>query len=232
MDHTSTNWNLLRHVYEGWVELRQGRLHNLRLPNRHFEALVLAARSKPFGRSVRKDNSMRNAIGNWLCSKEFGAWRNPNRTKRYEKDNKELWKKFVDESRDYPLVLSARDLTPATYVDQFDLANLLEMPVKTVSVCRTEFLRSPAVRQKVLDRAKGSCEFCGLQGFRLDDGRLFLETHHIVPLSKEGKDSEDNVIGLCPTHHREAHWGMHRDEMRVTMKKIVVDKLGLTRAQQ
>jgi 5-methylcytosine-specific restriction endonuclease McrA len=224
MDHTSTNWNLLRHVYEGWVELRNGRLHNLRLPDRHFEALVLAARTKKLGQQERQDNSLRNAIGNWLYSQKFGAWRNPNRTKPYQKNNKELWQKFVDESRDYPLVLTARDLTPATYVDQFNLANLLEVPVKTVSVCGAVFSRSAVVRQKVLDRAKGSCEFCGLQGFRLDDGRLFLETHHIVPLSEEGKDSEENVIGLCPTHHREAHLGMHRNEMRVTMKKIVAGK--------
>ena len=41
----------------------------------------------------------------------------------------------------------------------------------------------------------------------MDDGRLFLETHHVVPLAEGGADSLDNVVALCPNHHREAHLG-------------------------
>ncbi len=103
-DHTEANWRLLRHVYSGWVEMKRGRLQNVRLPQRHFEALTLAARTKKLGRRPRSDDdSLIRAIGNWLYSKEYGAWRNTDRGRPYHSNNKELWGAFVAASVDYSL---------------------------------------------------------------------------------------------------------------------------------
>ncbi len=33
------------------------------------------------------------------------------------------------------------------------------------------------------------------------------DIHHIVPVSKGGTDTEDNLILLCPNHHKEADTG-------------------------
>jgi 5-methylcytosine-specific restriction endonuclease McrA len=63
------------------------------------------------------------------------------------------------------------------------------------------------VRDAVLARAKGYCEFCGAQGFLKPDGTRYLETHHIIALASDGADRVTNVIGLCPNNHREAHFG-------------------------
>lgn len=103
-DWTADNWQIIRHVYRGWVEFRAGALHNVRLPEPHFQALVLAARNKRLGRRARQDDSLRNAIGNWLYSTTYGAWRNPNRANKYKGKNKELWESFVAASEDYSLV--------------------------------------------------------------------------------------------------------------------------------
>jgi predicted HNH restriction endonuclease len=52
----------------------------------------------------------------------------------------------------------------------------------------------------------GCCEVCG---WKIDkvlgtngDG---LEIHHIIPVSKGGKDTMDNTIVLCPNHHKIIH---------------------------
>ncbi|WP_170319512.1 HNH endonuclease signature motif containing protein [Polyangium spumosum] len=45
------------------------------------------------------------------------------------------------------------------------------------------------------------------------DGRVFLETHHVIPLAAGGPDTIANVVALCPNHHREAHHGAKRQEM-------------------
>lgn len=79
------------------------------------------------------------------------------------------------------------------------------------------FQRSAEVRRFVLRRAFGRCEYCGAKGFKTVSGTLYLETHHIVPLAKKGKDTVDNVIALCPSHHREAHHGERSKAMRVEM---------------
>lgn len=41
------------------------------------------------------------------------------------------------------------------------------------------------------------CEICGW-----NEG--YCEKHHIIPISRKGKDSEENIMLLCPNHHSEA----------------------------
>jgi hypothetical protein len=104
MDWTKHNWQIVRHVYRGWAERRNGALYNVRLPPSHFKALVLAARTKRFGRRPRQDDSLRKAVGNWLYSTDYGAWRNPNRSRPYKGKSRDLWDDFVAATEDYFLV--------------------------------------------------------------------------------------------------------------------------------
>jgi 5-methylcytosine-specific restriction protein A len=83
--------------------------------------------------------------------------------------------------------------------------------------------RNRKVREAVLLRAKGRCEFCGQLGFRMDDGRRYLETHHVVPLYEGGDDNMENVIALCATHHREAHHAENRLDLRMAFVKRLAD---------
>lgn len=85
-------------------------------------------------------------------------------------------------------------------------------------------VRDPEVRRSVIKRANGRCEFCGAEGFERDDGSRFVEAHHIIHLAKQGPDTLENVIGLCPNHHREAHFGKDRksfeERLKSTLAKI------------
>ncbi|NRA67516.1 MAG: HNH endonuclease [Pseudobacteriovorax sp.] len=85
--------------------------------------------------------------------------------------------------------------------------------------------RSKKVREIALLRSKGHCECCGEKGFETEDGRLFLETHHIEPLSEGGDDSSENVIALCANHHRQAHYGKDKGEFRKLLVKALRKKL-------
>lgn len=75
--------------------------------------------------------------------------------------------------------------------------------------------RLPEVRAHVLKRAAGRCELpeCNALGFLKESGELYLETHHARPLCEGGADTPDNVIALCPNHHREAHFGAKKAEL-------------------
>lgn len=75
------------------------------------------------------------------------------------------------------------------------------------------FQRDPAVRAHVVKRAKGQCEYCGRQGFLLPNGNHYVEAHHIIALAKQGPDTLENVIALCPEHHREAHFGTDAERL-------------------
>ena len=69
--------------------------------------------------------------------------------------------------------------------------------------------RSPIVAAEVLVKAEGVCGRCKSAGpfRRATDNSVYLEVHHISPLSAGGQDAPENCIALCPNCHREAHHG-------------------------
>lgn len=84
-----------------------------------------------------------------------------------------------------------------------------------VDVSTTVYMRNIDVVKVVLHMAQGKCAACRKDGpFRRPDGEIFLEVHHIVPLSKGGQDTVANTEALCPNCHREKHFGMKRHAAR------------------
>lgn len=75
------------------------------------------------------------------------------------------------------------------------------------------YKRNRMVRDYVVQRADGCCEYCGAAGFAMENGKRYIEVHHIIGLGDNGPDTVGNVIGLCPKHHREAHFGKRAVEL-------------------
>ncbi len=88
------------------------------------------------------------------------------------------------------------------------------------------YLRDQKVRDAVLARAAGRCEFCSGEGFETRSGRRYLETHHVISLSEEGPDRTSNVIALCATDHRRAHFGTDWKELQERFIEIVALRNG------
>ena len=72
----------------------------------------------------------------------------------------------------------------------------------------------PKFGARALERARGNLRMLRLHGFRMDSGAVFLETHHVIPLSEGGPDEIWNVVAICPNDHRRAHFGADRDSIR------------------
>jgi len=81
------------------------------------------------------------------------------------------------------------------------------IPGRAAGKIGSGYRRDDAVRDYVLRRARGKCEYCETLGFEMADGSHYLEAHHVISLSSDGPDTVENVIALCPLHHREAHYG-------------------------
>lgn len=77
------------------------------------------------------------------------------------------------------------------------------------------FDRDPQVVADALWLAKGVCQGCGADKSilfkRASDGEVYLEVHHIKPLSDGGSDTLDNACALCPICHRLMHYGKKSD---------------------
>ncbi|AWA38857.1 HNH endonuclease [Pseudomonas sp. 22105] len=104
-------------------------------------------------------------------------------------------------------------------VDQF----LVEVRVDSYVYGGVKRLRDPSVRRRVLARSGGICELTKVAGFKMANGGVYLETHHIIPLSEGGPDTVDNVIAITADAHRQLHYGVQRDELKARCLEIVAN---------
>lgn len=114
-----------------------------------------------------------------------------------------------------------RGVPAAQTVDQFSINEHGSDVPKRRDASSSALVRDGAVRKAVLDRALGLCELCKAPGFRTSSGQIYLETHHVVPLSEGGPDRVKNVVALCPNDHRRAHHGAKKDEIRAALLKVL-----------
>jgi 5-methylcytosine-specific restriction protein A len=81
------------------------------------------------------------------------------------------------------------------------------------STTGTAHLRSEVVKSFALRVADGICEGCEEEApFIGEDGKPFLEVHHLQRLADGGPDHPDNVVALCPNCHRHVHQGRDGDD--------------------
>lgn len=70
----------------------------------------------------------------------------------------------------------------------------------------SSYIRDRYVSEYAKRRANGICQLCNEPAPFLDnEGRPFLETHHVIWLADGGDDSISNTVALCPNCHRKMH---------------------------
>ncbi|MFP5438617.1 MAG: HNH endonuclease [Bacteroidia bacterium] len=97
--------------------------------------------------------------------------------------------------------------------------------VYSKSIILNQFIRSAQVREYAKIRANGYCELCDEKApFEDKFGEPYLESHHIIFLSRGGKDAIENVAALCPNCHRKIHnLNLQSDIKKLLEKRNSVD---------
>lgn len=224
-------------VWHGAIEERNGAVWcdlNLRAwaeEGKHSEALHPSERSALSKRALRMDEAIARAYSERLPVRVIVG----DGTRRDIHDPKskasrmtlrlldpEQWtvQRYDAKTGECHLV---RGIAPR-YMDQHTKPEL-DLPERR-AVIGNAWDRDRKVRDAALARAKGRCEFCGEQGFRMAEGAIYLETHHVIPLSENGADHERNVVALCPNDHREAHHGERREEIRNRLLAMLAEIYG------
>lgn len=176
-------------------------------------ALQKAARTGWPTRIIICDGDVKNLV------KENG--RSSKADKRFLDDESWFVESYSSVTGDCVLIRGKKQ--PA-FIDQFDEEIDSRQDTKTKQATVAVYERDSNVRKAALNRASGLCEQCGERGFETAAGAVYLESHHIVPLSEGGADHPNNVIALCPNHHREAHYGRDALSTRKLLQSIVEPK--------
>jgi 5-methylcytosine-specific restriction enzyme A len=106
--------------------------------------------------------------------------------------------------------------------DKNDFPSHIESPTEKYVGQYSRYTRSSLIRSLCYQRADGICELCKQNAPFFDKyNRPYLEVHHVISLSKNGKDSSSNVIALCPNCHRKFHYGsLNSDESKKVLELI------------
>lgn len=72
--------------------------------------------------------------------------------------------------------------------------------------------RSTAIKLYAKKRSGGKCEACGCDAPFVTKSGPYLEVHHLTKLADGGTDIPENVIAVCPTCHRRAHYSVNKDD--------------------
>jgi len=76
------------------------------------------------------------------------------------------------------------------------------VPKRTVTV--DEFVRNQSLADTLKSYYNSRCQVCG-RDFQPDYGVSLADTHHIQYLSRGGPDISENIVVVCPNHHRVIH---------------------------
>jgi len=88
------------------------------------------------------------------------------------------------------------------------------------SVTSNTYIRDAFVAEYAKRRANGVCQLCEEEAPFFDEQEVpFLETHHIVWLSRGGSDTIDNTVALCPNCHRKLHV-LDLEEDRLKLQRV------------
>ncbi|MCF8321714.1 MAG: HNH endonuclease [Flavobacterium sp.] len=102
----------------------------------------------------------------------------------------------------------------------------IDVKKETRNVLTTQFVRNEYIREYARVRADGICELCYNPAPFIDYyGNPFLETHHVIFLSKGGADSIDNVVAICPNCHRKIHNLNLEEDVNKLLEKLKNHKL-------
>ncbi|MBC6431445.1 hypothetical protein FM036_11770 [Nostoc sp. HG1] len=94
---------------------------------------------------------------------------------------------------------------------QYDENQILEdfkyLINETEEVRRIIIKRYKKIIDELKDKYNNQCQFENCKfTFQKVNGSFYSEGHHLIQLSKKGSQKADNVVILCPNHHRMLHY--------------------------
>lgn len=99
-----------------------------------------------------------------------------------------------------------------------ELNNLKDTDPQTIIINRKTYKRDNNIIAQIKFVRDFNCQICGTS-IKKRDGSKYIEAAHILPKNKGGGESLDNIILLCPNHHKEFDYGIL--DIKLHSKKIV-----------
>ncbi len=111
---------------------------------------------------------------------------------------------IVDEIEQAEIANHLKDKTKTDLIEE--LQNSENHSSEKVTVNHKSYKRNNKIIALIKTLRDFKCQICG-QFILKRDGSKYIEAAHIVPKHKMGNENPDNIILLCPNHHKEIDLG-------------------------
>lgn len=126
------------------------------------------------------------------------------KTALVRKDSESLKKEDEDEQEELIKEIEKNNFSKAEILE--GLTNLKATDTKTVIINSKSFKRDNQTIAQIKFVRGFNCQICGYSVIKKDGGN-YIEAAHIEPKYLKGMETLDNIILLCPNHHKEFDLG-------------------------
>ena len=186
-DQTLTSQN--RTLYESNTNGVEVHLFEVLEPTRYIYHGVVKLSGEPYQEVQPDENGSPRKVWMFpLCS-----------VAEETKVDAQAFQAYVEAQNKKARVLSTKELKAQAVVRSARTAASRTLSSRT-------YIRDPYIAEYAKRRANGICQLCQKPAPFMDrEGKPYLESHHIVWLSKGGADSIENTVALCPNCHTRMH---------------------------
>ncbi len=110
-----------------------------------------------------------------------------------EQEQKEIVREFKNQSKTKQEIIA-------------ELLNLKPTDPEEVTISSKSFKRDNRTIAQIKILRDFKCQICSTT-IKKKDGTLYIEAAHIEPKHRKGRETPDNIILLCPNHHKEFDFG-------------------------
>jgi hypothetical protein len=135
-------------------------------------------------------------------STDYRGQTNPIRIR--PEDERLLWPYIWGKSTGYEMRDTFGPALVRETIANYDVIQKKENPRKIIVPEHEDYFRDPFLAESLKSIYDHRCQVCGMN-FRIKYDEPFAETHHIQPLSEQGLDIGQNIVVICPNHHRIIH---------------------------
>ena len=110
-----------------------------------------------------------------------------------EQEQKEIFREFIKQKKTKQEIIA-------------ELLSLKPTDDEKVTISNKSFKRDNRTIAQIKILRDFKCQICSTT-IKKKDGTLYIEAAHIKPKNKKGRETPDNILLLCPNHHKEFDFG-------------------------
>jgi len=119
---------------------------------------------------------------------------------------KQIYKYYFEEEFDYDNIEQQKIIEDLKNINEDEIVNLIDENAEQVEINSRVYKRNNFLIAKIKKERNFECQICGTK-IQKRNGEFYIEAAHIKAKKDKGNEKRENILILCPNHHKEFDFG-------------------------